>query len=365
MAVSKEHIKRGFLRVVKTTAVPILVWLIMELILRNTVGTRVLQNSADIKTIFRNLVSTVAFSLAISTNLNCGRMDLSLGAQMYAGTIFGGNLALMMGWGGIGMLICAMIIGGICGVATGIIFVNMRILPMVLGLGMTLIFECICFMINRQQGVTVYGKPGIQTLSNVSFIIIVAILLIIISTYLFQWSRFGYRYRAIQGNQKLASDAGINIYTNCVLCYLIGGILVACAGVFITAYSGSLTPVLGMNSNGYVFSNMFPMILGIWIGSFCNNRQIGILMAAISVNLLTITLSKMGLGISTQNMIVYTLFLLFVIYNANKSKFAYRKMKAARIALAEETLRVKQNDVYTERQKAGIKYEKKTSYYYL
>ena len=202
----------------QTIAVPLIVWIIMEMIARTGAGTGVITNSADIKTFFRNLVSTIAFALAISTNLNCGRMDLSLGSQMYAGTIFGGNLALTMGWGGIGMLLCSMVIGGLCGLVTGILFVNMRILPMVLGLGMTLIFECICFMINNQQGVTVYGKPGIETLSNVNFIIIVALLLILVATYLFQYSRFGYRYRAIQGSQKLAADSGIKIYTNCILC---------------------------------------------------------------------------------------------------------------------------------------------------
>lgn len=331
--------------VIKIVAIPVLVWLLMELIIRVTMGTSVISNSADIKTFFRNLVSSSAFALALSTNLNSGRMDLSLGAQMYVGTIFGGNIALLFGWGGIGMLICAMIIGGLCGLLIGIIFVNMRILPMVLGLGMTLVFECICFVINNQQGVTIYGKPGMDILSNVSFIVTVAFLLILVSAYLFKLSRFGYRYRAIQGNQKLAADAGINIYSNCIYCYLIGGVLAACAGVFITAYSGSLIPVLGMSSNGYVFSNMFPMVLGLWIGSFCNNSQLGILMGAITVNIFTIGLSKMGLGMSMQNVIIYTLFLLFVIYNTNRGAFSHKKMKAARIALAEETLRARQSAI--------------------
>lgn len=332
------------LSILKTIAVPLAVWVIMEIITRTCAsGASVIRNSADIKTLFRNMVSTIAFALAISTNLNCGRMDLSLGAQMYAGTIFGGNIALAMGWGGAGMLILAMLIGGLCGFITGFLFVNMRILPMVLGLGMTLIFECICFMINNQQGVIIYGKPGTDILSNETFIIVVALALIAVSTYLFQFSRYGYRYRAIQGSQKLAGDAGINIYTNCVFCYILGGILVACAGVFITAYSGSLAPVLGMSSNGYVFKNMFPMILGTWIGGFCYNRQLGIFMAALSINLLILGLSKLGLAMSVQNVVVYVLFLLFMVFSSNKDKLAYHKARTARIALAERTLAKRMN----------------------
>ncbi len=323
--------------ILKAVTVPVAVWLIMEIVCRIGANTGVIVSSADVRTFFRNMVSTIAFALAISTNLNCGRMDLSLGAQMYVGSIFGGNIALSLGLGGIGVLVCATIIGGLCGLLCGIVFVNMRILPMVLGLGMTLLFECLCFMINNQQGVILYAQPGVDILSNSTFIIFVVIALVLVSALLFQFSRFGYRYRAIQGSQKLASDAGINIFSNCVFCYLFGGMLVACAGVFITMYQGSLVPVLGMSSNSYVFRNMFPMILGAWIGGFCANTQVGVALASICVNLLMLALSKLGMSLNTQNVVVYGLFLLFIIYNTNKHKFTYRKAKRARIALAQQT----------------------------
>ena len=319
-----SNIKDTLLHIAKAVAVPLIVWAIMEVIDRSAVGMGVINNMADVKTLFRNLISSLAFALAISTNLNCGRMDLSMGAQMYVGVIFGGNIALSLGLGGIGVLLISMVIGGLCGLLIGTLFVNLRILPMVLGLGMTLVFECICFAINNQQGVIFFGRPGVEILSNITFIIIITAAIVLIAHYLFQFSRFGFRYRAIQGSQKLASDAGINIFTNCVLSYVIAGILVACAGVFTTAYSGALTPVLGMSSNGQVFSNMFPMVIGAWIGGLCNNREVG--------------LAKLGVSSSVQNVIVYTLFLIFVVYNTNKHKIAYAKARKARKALAQKTL---------------------------
>ncbi len=333
-----SNIKDTLLHIAKAVAVPLIVWAIMEVIDRSAVGMGVINNMADVKTLFRNLISSLAFALAISTNLNCGRMDLSMGAQMYVGVIFGGNIALSLGLGGIGVLLISMVIGGLCGLLIGTLFVNLRILPMVLGLGMTLVFECICFAINNQQGVIFFGRPGVEILSNITFIIIITAAIVLIAHYLFQFSRFGFRYRAIQGSQKLASDAGINIFTNCVLSYVIAGILVACAGVFTTAYSGALTPVLGMSSNGQVFSNMFPMVIGAWIGGLCNNREVGVLAGAVSVNLLILGLAKLGVSSSVQNVIVYTLFLIFVVYNTNKHKIAYAKARKARKALAQKTL---------------------------
>lgn len=321
----------------QTILLPLVVWLVFELLDQAVAGQHVIASLADIKTLLRNLITAFAFTLAISCNLFCGRMDLSLGAQMYAGVIIGGNLAIAMGWGGIGILVCAMVVSGLCGLVIGTMFIHMRILPMVLGLGMTLVFECICYGVNDQQGVTLFGKPGVEILSNVGFIIAVAGLLLVVTMYLFQYSSYGYRLRAIQGSQKLASDAGINIFRNCVQCYVLAGVLAACAGVFNAAYSGSLTPVMGMTSNGTVFSNMFPLMLGMWIGSFCRNQQLGLLMGSLSVRILIMGLSKLSLNNSMQNIILYTLFLLFSIYNANKSKISFSKARRARYELAQKT----------------------------
>lgn len=329
-------VKRTVLNIIKALAVPLFVWALFEIILLSTSGTGVITNSADVKTFFRNLISSLAFALAISTNLSSGRMDLSLGAQMYVGVIFGGNIATSLNLGGVGVLVLSMIIGGICGLVTGLLFVNMRILPMVLGLGITLIFECVSFSVNNQQGIILYGKEGVDILSSAPFIIAIVAVLIIVTTFLFQFSGYGFKYRAIMGNQKLASDAGINIYSNCVISYVIAGALVAVAGVFMTAYGGSLAPVLGMTSNASVFTNMFPMVLGMWIGSIVNHSQIGVLMGAISVNVLSIALSKLGLSSNVQSVIVYGLFLLFVVFNTNKWRVAYSKKRRQRIAEAVE-----------------------------
>ena len=164
------------IRIAKAAAVPLIAWAIMQVIDMAFAGMGVINNAADVKTLFRNLISSLAFALAIGANLNCGRMDLSLGAQMYAGVIFGGNIALMFHLGGIGVLLLSMVVGGICGLVIGFVFIKLRILPMVLGLGMTLVFECVCFAINNQQGVILFGKPGVDILSNITFVIIMFVL---------------------------------------------------------------------------------------------------------------------------------------------------------------------------------------------
>lgn len=325
--------------VLKTLLIPALVFVVMNIadIAFGPNHDALISSDVDIIAFMRNLIIYFAFALALHINMTMGRMDLSLGAQMFLGVIFGGNLALQFNLGGIGVIVLSMIIGALAGAVSGLLFVKMRILPMVLGLGMTLVYECFSYLAYNAAGITLFGKPGTDILGEIWFIALVVIVLVLVSTYILQMSMFGYKRRACQGGQRLAHDAGINIFSNCVGCYAICGALVALAGVFTTSYQGALIPTIGMSSNGRVFSNMFPMILGGWIGSFSGNATIGTLSASISVYLLKAGLAKLGFDELSSAIVVYGAWLLFMIVQAQLPKLAYRKAFKARKALALKT----------------------------
>lgn len=322
-----------------TVAVPVAVWLIMELLNLAFCGVHTLNSVIDYTTLMRNLVTSFCFALGLNCNLPVGRMDTSTGSQMYLACILGGNLALSLNLGGVGVLIFSMVVGMLAGGFVGVLFVNLRILPMVLGLGISLVYECISFSMYNQQGLNLFGKQGVSILSNWGFIIVVMVIIMAVMTFLFQYSSFGYNRRAIQGNQKLANDAGINIYINAVLCYIAAGALVSIAGVFDTAYKSNLVPVLGMSSNSTVFANMFPMAVGVWLAKK-SNPVIGIVAGSLSVQFLILGLSKftmIGVSDYMQTCIRYSIWLIFMIYRMNEDKIALIKERHARISLARAT----------------------------
>lgn len=323
--------------VLKLLSLPIAVFLIMHVINLLVSGTGLISSSTDLRSLLRTILTTFAFAMAINCNLRTGRMDLSLGSQMFLACIFGGNIALSLGLGGVGVLVLSMVFGLVCGFIVGVLYVNLRILPMIFGIGMSLIFECISFGAYNQQGLMLYGKPGVAILSNMSFVITVAVLLLLVMTFLFQYSSFGYKGRAVQGSQKLAKDAGVNVYVNCVISYTLAGMLAACAGVFDTAFKGTMTPVLDMGSNSMFFGSMFPMFVGVWLGSFVGNPVLGVLCGALSMRFLTLGLAKLSLEGAIQNIIIFSLFLIFMILRDNMSKFSYMKRKRERIQLAKTT----------------------------
>lgn len=321
----------------KMLSLPIIVFLVMNTIDLIFTGQGVISSSTDIRALFRNILTTFSFALAINCNLRVGRMDLSLGAQMYLACIFGGNLALQMSRGGIGVLVFSMGLGLLCGLVVGTLYVKLRILPMIFGIGMSLIFECLSFGAYNQQGLMLYGKPGVSVLSEIWFVIAITLGIIVVMTFMFQYSTFGYEGRAIQGGQRLASDAGINIYINCIISYTMAGALAACAGVFNTAFMGTLVPTLDMGSNGMFFGSMFPMFVGTWLGAFVGNPVMGVLCGTISVRLLGLGLAKLSLEGTVQNVIIFALFLLFMILRDNMNKWSYKKKRRSRIELSRKT----------------------------
>ena len=123
-----------------TVAIPAAVWLIMELLNLAFCGVHTLNSTVDYTTLMRNLVTSICFALGLNCNLPDGRMDTSTGSQMYLACIIGGNIALSLNLGGVGVLVFSMLFGMLAGGFVGFLFINMRILPLVLGLGISLVY---------------------------------------------------------------------------------------------------------------------------------------------------------------------------------------------------------------------------------
>lgn len=222
-----------------TLAVPLAVWAVMECLCRLGVGVGVINSAADLKNLARTWASTFCVALALSCNVTSGRMDLSLGAQSTLAAIIGGNLALRAGMGGSGILAVSVLVGMLAGGVVGLLYVRLKILPMILGIGMALVYECISFISFHSGGLGLFGVEKAANLSEVSFIILVMAVIMIIMSYMQVYSSFGYDYRAIQGNQRIAMNSGINIGKNAVICYTLAGGLVAVSGA---GYSMPHTP---------------------------------------------------------------------------------------------------------------------------
>lgn len=334
----KSNIKFAAKNVGMTVLIPILVYLCMHVFCKMTANVGLLAYMVDLKNLARTWVYSFCFSLAVALNFFNGRFDFSMGAQVLFGTIIGGNLGKILSSltginVGVCIIICAISVGLLMGWGIGVLFTKMRILPMVYGLGIAMILECICFASFNSNGLILFGIPGAELLSELWFIGAVFLLLILLLSYICSYTSFGYEWRAIQGNQKIASNSGINIFKNCIICYLIAGGLAGVAGVFDAAYAGTILPELGLSTIGAVTGNLFALMLGVFIGQW-SNMVVGIFCSSLSVQLITLGLAKSGLSSSIQTVIIYAIFVLFLVLKGRYANAHVRKARNERIALA-------------------------------
>ncbi|MBO4235791.1 MAG: hypothetical protein J5928_05065 [Firmicutes bacterium] len=322
----KETIKN----VLFTIAFPIVMYIIMEAIVYAAKGTHVITSMLDVKSIIRNAGMAAMIAFALSFNLGSGRIDLSLGAQRLAGTIIGGVIALKLGLSGVWLMVFAIIFGALFGFLTGLMFVTFRVPPIVLGIGMGLIIEVIPYVATKGVGLNLFGKPNIAVLSETWFIVTVVIIVGIVIYLLLNKTRFGYELNAIQGSQLISQNSGIKIFKHTVLCYTFAGALVCIAGVMAASYSTTLSASMGLTSSAVVMGNMFPMILGQYIGRK-SNSSIGIIVAALTIRIFVYGLTLLEFSEANASVFNMLFFVGFLIFLANEDTFKKKKAEKARI----------------------------------
>lgn len=320
--------------VVATVALPLAVWAIMEVIAVVFTGSHVISSNLDVRNLIRSAGISAAIAFALSMNITSGRMDLSLGSQRVAATILGGVVAEALGLGGVWVLIFALVFGTVLGAIVGVLYVTLRIPPMVLGIGMACIYECFGFAATDGVGLRLVGTEGVDLLSNMNFTIVVVLIILVAMLILMTYTKFSYKFRAVRGSQQIARNSGINIFVNVALCYLVAGLVVSASGVLDAAFAGSMAASMGLTSNGSVMQNMFPMMIGCNFLSKYVNQSVGIVSAAVAVRIMTMGLNCFNMSEAMSNSINMFLFIAYLVWQSNAWKLDRMRADKKRIAEA-------------------------------
>lgn len=321
-----------------TLAFPLVMGLIMEiLILINMEDAHIVNSLMDVKDIIRDTACSCFIAYALSFNLSCGRMDLSIGAQRLAGVIVGGTIAVAIGLQGLWLLLFSILFGFLFGFLTGVLFVATRVPAMVLGVGVGLVYECVAFVASDGAGLSVMDISGMDVIRNEWFALLLIALVGGVNFLLLGYTRYGYHLRAIQGSQRIAKGAGVNVFKNAILSYSFAGACVGVAGMLKTATNLSLKVQTGFTSNGPIFVNFTPMFLGMYLARW-SNQTIGILVASFTLVLFQKGMSILQLTDAVQNVLSMVFFLALLVYLANENVFKVRRAEKARIALAREKI---------------------------
>ena len=276
--------KRIIKNTVITLAPAVLVYLFFFVLTRIVAPGSGFGVGTDLKTIGYNMVFSGFIALAVSYNLTSGRFDFSVGSTLLLSLIAGGSIAKELGltkmagspfW----LLLCVLVVGMVLGLISGNVYVTLKLPPRVTSLGVAMIYEAIGFSLNKAQGIRFLGQFELLKWATPQWSFGLLIVAMIILIYLLNFTKFGYNCRSLQTGQKNAVDVGVNENINSVVCYVIAGALIACAGIVYLSKYGMAAPKTGLASNSFIMGAFLPMFIGNALAKY-SDRNIGVMVGA-------------------------------------------------------------------------------------
>jgi ribose transport system permease protein len=323
------------LNLVRTIAAPVLVYLFFR-VLTLSLGIQGYGTGADLRIMLMNMVYSGLIALAMSYNLTSGRFDFSVGAVMIFSSILGCTLTVQWGLSPALMLGLLVAIGLVLGLVSGVIYTTLKLPPMVVSLGVAMIYEAFSFLLNGGNGVKILTRPNLMIFNRLPYNLILLGVVLVLLVYLLNFTKFGYNAKSLQSGQKNAVEVGVNERRNAIACYALAGALMGCAGSVYMSQYGMMAPKMGLGSSSVFVSAFLPLFIGGALAKY-SDRNIGIIMGAFIQACISSGMIKLGFSTSLQTVVNGLIVLVFLVYVSNAYKFVLARLyKAKRMrALAE------------------------------
>ncbi|MEG1755194.1 MAG: hypothetical protein RRZ24_04975 [Clostridia bacterium] len=315
-----------------TISLPVLTY-VFFLFLTNATGHPGFGVGEDLKTIIYGAVYATLIAQAMSINLQTGRFDFAMGATLVLSVLVGGLLTERFQFGPIVMLLTIMIMGVLIGLVSGVVYVSLSLPPMVISIGLAMIYEAIGFILT-DQGVNLIGRTDLLIFARFPNNLILMGIVLVVLVIVYDYTKIGYNRKALRGGQKIAVDIGINEKKNAVWCYAIAGALLALAAVVYLSKFGKVGPAIGLSSVSYFMSAFLPMFIGAIFARY-TSQPIAIFMGGIVQATLDSGLARMDVSTSVNTVINGLIVCVFLIYSSNAYKIVEIEMFRQKLKRAE------------------------------
>ena len=281
----------------------------------------------NIMVFVKTLTLTLVAALALNSNLNSGRMDFSLGATGILGSLFASlivsdiasvsNIVIF--------LLLSIVFSSILGFIHSIVFIALKLPPIVTSLGMCLVYEGIAKIIVGSNNSKVLTSSSITSNFFLEPIVIIPILAIVmlIMSFMFCYTKFGYNKNALVYDQKISVDTGIKEIRNCICCFILAGALIGLYQVIDVTGQSQIAIKTDLGSSSTVFRNFLPIFIGGILAKY-SNQIVGLTLAVFSTTMLTQGMdaaTQIGFSADIQSLI--TGFMVFggLVYMVDKNRF--------------------------------------------
>ena len=266
------------------------------------------------------------FCIAMALAMFTGGSDLSIVSTGNLAAIVSGKLVLSMVEGNPDIssfavvsvtFLTALVVGIACGAFNGFMISKLSIPPILTTLGTMQLFSGLGIVITK--GTSLYGFPEALNkigngfvLSIFPFPLLIFAVVAAIFAFVIQKTSFGIKLFCIGSNEKAAGYAGIDVNRIMRESYVFSGILSAIAGVVILARTNSASADYG---SAYILQSMLVAIMGGVDPRGGHGKITGIIIAIITIQLLSSGLNMLNINIYFKQFAYGGLLLLMVILN--------------------------------------------------
>jgi|GEM_PF-164368 len=283
-------------------------------------GRALFNSQSDYQIFVKQVVVALLIAFAFGIHMNQGRMDFSIGATMILGEIVSSMIMVKTGNTNNIVLFFIVIVLVTCllSVFGGVIYVVLRIPPMISGLGMTLLYEGIAYQLcENDAGVSRYDLVSNNftiTFSGIAQMLILALVMMLIMLAIYKYSKWSFDSSLLQNGQIQAVQCGVKEIPNTLIGYALAGILIGVAGFVTVCNASNIDAKVGFGSTSVMISAMLPMFIGGFISTFIS-YPFAIFFGAFSSTMLSYGLTKTFIRTngSTVSAILNSLFLLFFL----------------------------------------------------
>lgn len=208
------------------------------------------------------MTPTAIIVIGMAILLVSGGFDLSVGSVMALSSTVVAML-LLTGMPIFTAVLCGLLMGGVIGIANGLLVTSFGINPLIATLGTMSIARGIALVLT--EGFSVSSLPssfawiGKASFSGFPVIVIITIVLVLLFDLAVRHTRFFRQVYFIGANEKAAMLSGIHVNRVRIILYALTGVLAALAGVLLASRLMSGTPTAG---NGIELQVLAAAVIG-------------------------------------------------------------------------------------------------------
>ena len=315
-------------RIFGTAAIPLIAFFFFFLVCAAK-GVALFETTSNWIAFFRATASVMLTTFALSINLNSGRFDFSIGSVALLSSVISATIALNEDLPAGAMLLISIIAGAVLGALSGGIYILTKLPPIIVSLGVTLLCEGAAFALTDGYGVSFVTKARLTSFPGVTNYLIVIVVALAIMILIFDYTKFGYEYKALLSGQSVAVNMGIREIPNTIGCYMIAGALMGVVGLLSSTNTGTIQMSLNFGSIGVMFTAFLPMFIGGFIGRFSNDK-LGYLLGGMTTAFISLMYARLQMDSSVQQIITALILVGFLIYLNNENKLVELRMLKAK-----------------------------------